>query len=71
MAVTSIFRIDIIAASARLASAPPAAIADDRVPVAVGLLLGVGGDLEREGLALLEGRAAVETETGNAGDRFW
>src|SRR5690349_4259264 len=38
--------------------APPAlalltGVADDRVPVAVGLLLGVGRDLEREGLALL------------------
>src|SRR5687768_2230114 len=43
-----------------------AAIADDRVPVAVGLFLIVRRDLEGKGLALLELRAAVETETGNA-----
>src|SRR5207247_44165 len=42
-----------------------AAIADDRVPVAVGLFLSVRRDLEREGLAVLERRAAVETKTGN------
>src|SRR6185503_11842231 len=51
--------------------APPAlaflaAIADDRVPVAVRLFLIVGRDLERKSLAVLELRAAVETETGNA-----
>ena len=34
-----------------------AAVADDGVPVAVGLLLVVGGDLEREGLVVLERRA--------------
>ena len=94
---TSIFFIVIIASNARLASAPPAAIAsvsdarrdlpgdapfvlapaalaflaavaDDRVPVAVGLLLVVGGDLEREGLAVLERGAAVEADAGNAGN---
>src|SRR5207247_2004056 len=43
-----------------------AAIADDRVPVAVRLFLGGRGDLEGEGLAVPELRAAVETETGNA-----
>jgi hypothetical protein len=42
------------------------AIADDRVPVAVRLFLIVRGDLERKGLGVLEGRAAIETETGNA-----
>src|SRR5687767_15852715 len=45
-----------------------AAIADDRVPVAVGLFLIVSRDLEGKGLAVLELRAAVETETGNAQD---
>ena len=34
-----------------------AAVADDGVPVAVGLGLVVGGDLEGEGLAVLERRA--------------
>src|SRR5215213_11674476 len=43
-----------------------AAIADDRVPVAVGLFLIVRCDLEGKGLAVREPRAAVETETGNA-----
>src|SRR5205823_878135 len=42
-----------------------AAIADDRVPVAVRLFLIICGDLEGEGFAVLEFRAAVETETGN------
>ena len=95
---TSIFFIVIIASKARLASAPPAAIAsvstrgvicqerpqrslhqphalswppllDDRVPVAVRLLLIVRRDLEGKRLALLERRAAVETEAGNAAER--
>src|SRR6187401_1124935 len=43
-----------------------AAIADDRVPVAVRLFLVVRRDLEGKGLAVPERRAAVETETGNA-----
>ena len=51
------------------ASAFLAAIADDRVPVAVGLLLVVGGDLEREGFAVLEHRPAIEAEARDAGDR--
>ena len=38
-----------------------AAIADNRIPLAVRLRLIVGGDLERERLAMLERRAAVET----------
>src|SRR5258708_4941739 len=42
-----------------------AAIADDRVPVAVRLFLTLRRDLEGKGLAMLERRAAVETETGN------
>src|SRR5204863_1907098 len=46
-----------------------AAIADDGVPIAVGLLLIVGGDLEREGFVVLEHGTAVEAETGYAGDR--
>ena len=45
-----------------------AAVFDDGVPVAVGLLLGVGGDLEGEGLALLELRPAVEAEARDAED---
>src|SRR4051812_37536641 len=43
-----------------------AAIADDRVPVAVRLFLILRRDLEGKGLAVPECRAAVESETGNA-----
>ena len=43
-----------------------AAVADDRVPVAVGLGLVVGRDLKRERLAVLERRPAVEAEAGDA-----
>src|SRR5213592_2902240 len=43
-----------------------AAIADNRIPVAVRLRLIVRGDLEGERLAVLECRTAVETEAGNA-----
>src|SRR5262249_25312912 len=43
-----------------------AAIADDRVPVAVRLFLSLRRDLEGKGLAVPECRAAVETEAGNA-----
>src|ERR1700686_3406155 len=43
-----------------------AAIADDRVPVTVRLFLIVRRDLEGKGLAVLERRAAIETETGDA-----
>src|SRR5262245_22510002 len=46
-----------------------AAITDDGVPVAVGLLLIVGGDLEREGFVVLERGTAVEADTGDARDR--
>src|SRR5262249_53331392 len=46
-----------------------AAITDDGVPVAVGLWLIVGGDLEREGLVVLDRRTAVEADTGDARDR--
>src|SRR5918999_6337140 len=46
-----------------------AAIADDGVPVAVGLLLIVGGDLEREGFAMLERGTAVEADARDAGNR--
>src|SRR5512141_1850393 len=42
------------------------AVADDRIPVAVRLRLIVRCDLEGKGLAVLEYRAAVETEAGNA-----
>ena len=43
-----------------------AAIADDRVPQAVGFGLVVGRDLEREGLVVLEPGAAVQPEAGDA-----
>src|SRR5262245_45534343 len=51
--------------------APPAltfvaAIADDRVPVAVRLFLIVSRHLERECLAVLERRTAVQAEARNA-----
>src|SRR3954454_403040 len=42
------------------------AIANDRVPVAIRLFLTVRRDLEGKGLAVLELRAAVQPETGNA-----
>ena len=45
------------------------AVADDGVPVAVGLFLVVGGDLERERFILLEGRAAVQADAGDARHR--
>src|SRR5205823_1939305 len=45
-----------------------AAIADDGVPVDVGLVLIVGGDLEREGFAMFERGTAVEAETRDAGN---
>jgi hypothetical protein len=56
---------------APLVLAPPAlalgaAVADDGVPVAIGLGLILGDDLEREGLALLERRAAVQAEALHA-----
>ena len=43
-----------------------AAIADDRVPIAVSLFLVVCRNLERKRFAVLERRATVETETGDA-----
>src|SRR3546814_6262611 len=43
-----------------------AAVADDGIPIAVGLLLIVGGDLEREGFVMLERGTPVEAETRNA-----
>ena len=46
-----------------------AAVADDGVPVAVGLFLIVGRDLEGKRLAVLEHRAAVQAEAGDAEDR--
>jgi hypothetical protein len=48
-------------------SCPP--FADDGVPVAVGLVLIVGGDLEREGFVMLERGTAVKADTRNAGNR--
>src|SRR5712672_3761268 len=45
-----------------------ASIADNCVPVAVGLLLIIGGDLKRESLVMLERGTAVKTDAGDAGD---
>src|SRR5262245_29685047 len=44
------------------------AIADDGVPVAVGLVLIVGGDLEREGFIVFEHGTAVDADTSDAGN---
>jgi hypothetical protein len=41
------------------------AVADDGVPVAVGLGLVFGGNLKREGLVVGERRPAVEAEAGD------
>src|SRR4051812_35593126 len=46
-----------------------AAIADNGVPVAVGFLLIIGGDLKRESLVMLEHGTAVEADTVDAGNR--
>src|SRR5579884_24267 len=53
--------------------APPAfalapAVADDRVPVPIGLLLRVGRDLEREGFSVRKRRPAVQPDAGDAAD---
>src|SRR6267154_713030 len=45
-----------------------ASIADNSVPVAVGLLLIIGGDLKRESFVMLERGTAVKTDAGDAGD---
>lgn len=47
----------------------PAAITDDGVPVAVGHLLIIGGDLKREGFVVLECGTAIQAHPGDAGDR--
>ena len=44
-------------------------IADDGVPVAVGLLLIIGGDLKRKSFVMLERGTAVEAKTRDAGNR--
>src|ERR1041385_3325054 len=46
-----------------------AAIANDGIPVAVSLLLILGGDLDREGFVVLEDGAAVEADAGYPEDR--
>ena len=48
------------------AAAFRAAVGEDGVPVTVGFFLSVCGDLEGEGFGVLDGRVAVETETGDA-----
>src|SRR6185369_6070671 len=45
-----------------------ASIADNGIPVAVGLLLIIGGDLKRESLVMLERGTAVEAKTRDARD---
>src|SRR5258708_28263591 len=45
-----------------------ASIADNSVPLAVVLLLIIGGDLKRESFCHLEGGTAVKTDAGDAGD---
>jgi ribulose-5-phosphate 4-epimerase/fuculose-1-phosphate aldolase len=45
-----------------------AAIADDGVPIAIGLGLIVSGDLERKGFAMFERGTAVEADTRDAGN---
>jgi hypothetical protein len=45
-----------------------AATTDDCVPVAVGFLLIISSDLEREGFVMVERGPAIEAETGAAGD---
>lgn len=45
-----------------------ASIADNGVPVAVGLPHIIGGDLKRESFVMLERGTSVEAETGDAGD---
>jgi hypothetical protein len=53
----------VLAPAARTLLAP---IADNGVPVAVGLLLIIGGDLKRESFVMLERGTAVEADTGDA-----
>ncbi len=43
-----------------------AAVSDDRVPQAVGFSLVIGCNLERKGFVVLERRASVQADTGNA-----
>src|SRR5262249_4774203 len=57
----------LVFAPAALAFLP--AIADDGVPVAVGLVLIVGSNLEREGFVMLERGTAVEADTRDADNR--
>jgi hypothetical protein len=45
------------------------AIADDRIPIPIRLVLIVSRDLERKGFIVFERGTAVEAETGNAGNR--
>src|SRR5262245_50992811 len=54
-------------APAALAFLP--AIADDGVPIAVGLVLIVSSDLKREGFVMFEHGTAVEADTRDAGNR--
>src|SRR4051812_3551380 len=44
------------------------AIADDSVPIAIGLSLIVSGDLERERFVMFERRTAVEADTRDTGN---
>src|SRR5438067_7339125 len=51
------------------ASAFLPAIADDGVPVSIGLVLIVGRDLEGESFVMFERRTAVDADTRDAGNR--
>jgi hypothetical protein len=57
----------LVFAPATLAFLP--AIADDGVPVAIGLVLIVGGDLQREGFVVFERGAAIKPDARDAGNR--
>jgi hypothetical protein len=56
MAAMLIFLMAIIVSKARVASPPPAASADDRVPVTVRVFLILRRDLEERGLGVPERR---------------
>jgi hypothetical protein len=43
------------------------AVIDDSVPIPICLILIFGGNLERESLAVLETRASIKADAGNAG----
>jgi hypothetical protein len=44
------------------------AVIDDSVPISICFTLIFGGNLERESLAVLETRASIKADAGNAGN---